>query len=102
MAGEGETVTTWADGFSTWHARIDFSGDGSPWADFKQEMPRLRAKARRRIRAELEQRGNGYGPGEPCRVDVRGRKMSDPGGPDTVKSITFCEYTKPLHSEESE
>ena len=50
-----ETVTTWADAYGRWHARVDFQEGGSPvWLDYHRD--RIRAKARRAIRREIEAR----------------------------------------------
>lgn len=51
-----ESVTTWADGFGTWHAKITLPEGYGP-DHMAHTMPRLRAKARRAIRRELNVRG---------------------------------------------
>lgn len=50
-----ETVNTWADSYGRWNARVDFNSSVGPyWLD--QNSSRIRAKARRAIRREIEAR----------------------------------------------
>ena len=53
------TVTTWADGYGLWHARVSCTGLG--WGN-TSEAPHHsvhRERARRAIKRELEARGEG-------------------------------------------
>ena len=47
-----ETVTTYADGKGRWYARVDFAPGYTP-DQIGRHIDRIRAKARRYIRAEL-------------------------------------------------
>lgn len=51
--GTDETVVTWADGFGTWHARVEFPFPGYGPQYLAENITRIRAKARRAIRREL-------------------------------------------------
>ena len=64
----GETVTTWADGFGVWHARVDFAGEYDS-DDIGLHRSRLRRKAQRAIRRELEER-DAIGKRVACRVQL--------------------------------
>ncbi|WP_372663612.1 hypothetical protein [Amycolatopsis kentuckyensis] len=59
-------MTTWADGYGRWYARVNFPGGYGP-SHLNGEVDRIRAKARRAIRRELAERG-ALGPGWQCRV----------------------------------
>lgn len=51
-----ETVTTWANAFGRWHARVDFPAPGYGPGYLDGHVDRIRAKARRAIRREIGQR----------------------------------------------
>ena len=57
MSASDETVTTWADGFGIWHARVAFPAPGYGPAHLDKRRDAIRRKARRAIRAELTARG---------------------------------------------
>ncbi len=48
-----ETVTTYADGFGRWHARVQFPEPGYGPQYLDANIDRIRAKARRAIRREM-------------------------------------------------
>lgn len=83
---QDETVTTWADGFGTWHARVNFSGIGYGPAYLDQHIDRIRAKARRAIRREILARQ--AGPISPVRVHVT---ANDLDSMNVMRSITYSE-----------
>ena len=82
-----ETVTTWADSRGRWHARVDFPYPGYGDA-LAGEWDRIRAKARRAIRRELEARGE-IGAGYAVRVELV-RSTQHPSAL-TTTSVTFAE-----------
>lgn len=84
-------VTTWADGFGRWHARVRLPGTGLESLTLDGQMDGLRRKARRAMRRELEERGNGYGPGRRCRIVITDRDTDQDGA--LTRSITFSEVT---------
>jgi hypothetical protein len=52
IEGKGETVTTWANGFGVWHAKVEFPYPG--YGDYLDEaIGRIRRKAVRAIRREI-------------------------------------------------
>lgn len=56
---KGKQVTTWADSFGLWHARVNFpdTGYGNTGAlSIERNWDSIRAAARRAIRAELIER----------------------------------------------
>lgn len=53
---ETERVHAWADGFGTWHARVAFPDEGYGPRYLDEHADRIRAKARRAIRCELQAR----------------------------------------------
>lgn len=60
-------VTTWADGFGLWHARVSFVEPRPAPSHTDGEAGRIHAWALRNVRYALALRGNG----EPITVDVR-------------------------------
>ena len=85
----GITVTTWADGFGIWHAKVsDSIGWGNAGKrDIARHWSNIRARARRAIRAEILARE--AGPIEPVRLEVE--NTSDPTGTGVIFSVTFKE-----------
>lgn len=88
--GASEMVTTWADGFGRWHARVDLPGIG--YGDYlNSQIDRIRAKARRAIRREIRLRGSDWGNANmgPVRVEVVDSRQH----PNTLTtmSITYAE-----------
>lgn len=88
-----ETVTTYADGFGRWYARVDFAPGYSPEM-LDRHIDRIRAKARRHIRAEIIERTTG--PIAPVRVEITDDLWRAPyrNGPDHMNvwwSITYRE-----------
>lgn len=83
---EDETVTTWADGFGRWHARVNFGGIGYGPAYLDQHIGRIRARARRAIRRELLARESD--PIRPVRVEV---VANDLDAMNVMRSITYAE-----------
>ncbi len=51
-----EEVTTWADGFGVWHCKVSFPAPGYGPAKMDKDAHRIRARARKAIRAEVEAR----------------------------------------------
>lgn len=84
----GETVTTWADGFGIWHARVDFPAPGYGPGFLDQHIDRIRAKARRAIRREILARE--AGPIAPVRVHV---SANDLDSANRMRSLTFAEVS---------
>ena len=54
-----EIITTWADGFGNWHAKVTFPYPGYGPQYLESNIDRIRAKARRAIRREILARQNG-------------------------------------------
>jgi hypothetical protein len=83
------TVTTWADGFGTWHARVQRErGWGNVGADsLDAHWANLRRRARLAIRAEIEARESG--PIGPVRIEVE--QVNDPTGTGWITSVVFVE-----------
>lgn len=85
-----EIVSTWADGFGRWHARVQFPEPGYGRVQVEREADRVRARARRAIRRELAAREK-LGPGWKCRVQI----VDAITGPGLVmRSITYAERVK--------
>lgn len=81
-----ETVRTWADGFGRWHASVTISDTVEPnYADGSAQ--RIRAKARRHIRAEIEARGNGQ-PIRPVHIHYVGTVHNTRNG---TRTLTYAE-----------
>lgn len=76
-----ETVTTWADGFGRWHARVTVPGADSAY--LREHASRIRAKARRAIRREITVRDT-VGPRWRCAVEAVPT-------PDTAQYVTYRE-----------
>ncbi len=51
-----ETVTTWANGFGRWFAKVEFPTSGYGPQHLEANIDRIRAKARRAIRREINAR----------------------------------------------
>lgn len=86
----GETVTTWADGFGRWHARVRFAEPGYGRDALDRNADRVRARARRAIRREVIARGEA-GQGWVCRVQIVDAFVG-PGAVTT--SLVFAERVK--------
>lgn len=84
---KSETVTTWADAYGRWHARIDFPFPGYGPAHMNAHADRIRAKARRAIRRELESRGHA-GEGWRCGVSVVDNSLDHLN---RMQSMTYAE-----------
>lgn len=84
---ETETVTTWADGSGRWYARVDFPAPGYPWQRLEERASRIRAKAQRAIRREIDARGAGLGSGWRCRVVQTDSVWTD----GIAQSVTYSE-----------
>lgn len=82
----GEVVTTWADGFGNWHAKVQFEPPGYGNTHLAANIDRIRAKARRAIRREILARERG--PIRPVRVHV---SENDLDHMNVMRSITFAE-----------
>lgn len=57
---KGKPVTTWADGYGLWHARVEFPDTGygnTGELSLEANWDSIRAAARRAIRDEIESRG---------------------------------------------
>lgn len=78
MESETETVHTWCDAYGVWHARVTFPSPYGPQY-LATQIDRIRAKARRAIRAEIVARTAPWH--DPtlrafrCRVHVSGSKL---------------------------
>lgn len=83
-----ETVTTWADGLGVWHARIDFPLPGYGPAYLDRHIDRIRAKARRAIRREIEVRQGAHP--APVRISVAANCLDHMN---VMRSITYRERT---------
>lgn len=86
-----ETVTTYADGYGRWYARVDFAPGYTP-DQIERHINRIRAKARRYIRAELIARQGA--PLGPVRVEVTEDHWRHGRSPDHMNvwwSITYRE-----------
>ena len=86
-----ETVTTYADGKGRWYARVDFAPGYTP-DQIGRHIDRIRAKARRYIRAELTARQGA--PLGPVRVEVTEDHWRHGQSPDHMNvwwSITYRE-----------
>lgn len=82
-----ETITTWADGFGRWHARITFpSGLTRDAYAAPAERTRIRSKVRRAIRREIvaRQRHGAFS----CYIDVK-EESTDAQG--VIRSIVYAE-----------
>lgn len=54
---ENEKITTWADGFGIWHARVTFPEPGYDSTKLaSHDRSRIRTRARLAIRSEIQQR----------------------------------------------
>jgi hypothetical protein len=83
------TVTTWADNFGTWHAKVS---DPIGWGNagernITRHIPNIRQRARRAIRREILARESG--PIKPIEIEIE--KTSDPTGTGVIFAITFRE-----------
>lgn len=79
-----ETVTTWADGYGLWSAKVTLPGGYGPQA-MDREVSRLRRKARNAIRREVLAREAGP---VRIRVQVVAQGLDDMN---VMHSITFGE-----------
>lgn len=84
-----ETVTTWADGFGSWHARVDFPYPGYGNVYMDENIDRIHAKARRAIRREILARE--AGPIGPVRIHVAANDQDHMG---RMRSITYAEVAR--------
>jgi hypothetical protein len=83
--GYGESVSTWADGFGRWHARVTFPEPGYGPQYLDASIARIRAKARRAIiREVLARESVDYR----CRVEV---VEHDQDSLNRMHSITYAE-----------
>jgi hypothetical protein len=80
MTTQAETVTTWANGYGIWHARVNFPANGYTDEYLANHGRRIRAKARRAIRREIEARGD-VGPGWRCQVVTAQDSRTSSEGP---------------------
>lgn len=94
MASNNETVTTWADGFGRWHARVNFPAPGYDWDTFRADTKRLRAKARRKIRRELTERQNLQ-----ADYQLNIEHISDVVRGDMIQAVTYAEVVDTRDSE---
>lgn len=85
------TVTTWADGFGVWHAKVsDPRGWGNAGErDISKHWASIRARARRAIRREIL--GREAGPIGPLHIEVE--TTSDPTGTGVIFAVTFRELS---------
>lgn len=81
-----EQVTTWADGFGIWHAKITFGHPGRETTSLTAHAQRLRRKAQRAIRNEVTSRGEN-GPGWVCRIEIADVQAAN----QVTTSITYRE-----------
>lgn len=88
-AHSDEKTVTWADAHGRWHVRIELPSPGYGPAELKQWGERLRRKARRAVRREIEARGT-VGAGWRCRIEVEERDLTPD---DVTRSITWREKT---------
>lgn len=79
-------VTTWADGFGAWHARVTFVEPRPAPSYADGEAQQVRATALQAIRYALELRGNG----EPITVRLRLGEV-EVGADGLARSITYVE-----------
>lgn len=86
--GKNETVTTWADGFGIWHARVRFPAPGYTPDELAESVDRLRRKARRAIRRALTER-HAPTPLRPTRVELH--EKDEALGGELVRSLTYRE-----------
>jgi hypothetical protein len=86
--GHGETVTTYANGFGIWHARVDFPSPGYGPGYLRAHGDRIRAKARRAIRREILARERDGITLRPVRVHV---SHNDLNHMNQMRSLTFAE-----------
>lgn len=84
-----EQVTTWADGFGIWHAKITFPQPGHETTSLTPHAQRLRHKARRAIRNEITSRGEN-GPGWICRIEIADIEAAN----QVTTSITYREVVR--------
>ena len=88
----GETVTTWADGFGNWHAKVTFPAPGYGPAYLEEHGARIRAKAQRAIKREIEKRsGPANWTGYRVRVQVEANELN---AQNQMRSIVYGEATK--------
>lgn len=85
-----ETVTTWANGFGTWHCRVDFPAPGYGPQYLDGHIDRIRAKARRAIRREILLRSPAGFVLAPVRVEVADSNLD---AMNRMRSITYAERT---------
>lgn len=88
-----ETVTTWANGFGRWHARVSFPAPGYGPDHLDRHAARIRAKARRAIRRELAARQGA--PLGTVRVRVESNNLDHMN---LMHSLTFAELPEPITS----
>lgn len=86
-----ETVTTWADGFGIWHARVTFPSPGYGPDHLAANIDRIRAKARRAIRREILERAPRDARIGAVRVHVSANSLDHMN---VMRSITFAEVAE--------
>ena len=84
--GADEIVTTSADAFGNWHAKVIFPAPGYGPQYLDENADRIRAKARRAIRAEIAARQSS--PVGPVRVEVKANSLDHLN---RMRSITYSE-----------
>jgi hypothetical protein len=82
-----EKVTTWANGYGLWHARVTLSEPYGPSA-LAAEIDRIRAKARRAIKSEIRQRQSVQN--FRCAIQIVDKDLDHMN---VTRSITFAEVT---------